>query len=895
MSSEICVLHVDDDRSFGQLVADFFAHTAADIRVLTETSAGAGLERLHEADDIDCIVSDYDMPGRNGIEFLDAVRDEFPDLPFILCTGKGSEEVASEAISKGATDYLQKGGGSEQYELLANRVRNAVEQYRSQHRAEEHERITRVIRDLNRALVYADSVDEIEHEVCTVLSDADPYVTACIAGVDPDTMRVEPRTWAGDDAGYFEELAMYVDEESPGRHAPGGVAYHDRMIAISQNIPEDSEYAPWQEAAVTRGFLSLIVVPLAYNGDLYGLLAVFADRSFAFDDTEKSLFRELGDDIAHAMHAKEMRTELQTTASRLEALFERSPDMINVHDTDGTVIRSNPQLCQQTGYTEDQLVGMKVWDFDRNLDPAAAHSLWDGMDAGDSLRVESEYQRTDGSTFPVEVHIRRLNIGGEDRFVAISRDITERKQHEQELQRTERRFRAILEDPNILAGVLDTDGTLLSQNKTALQYIDAGLGDVEGEPFWETPWWPAEMRPTIKDNIERAAAGEYVEYEADLTKPDGERYSVEGVIRPVTDDAGAVVSLIVSARDVTDRTVREKRLEAILEDTTAPLFMKDRDGEYLLVNEGFKQLFGLADVTVRGQTDAELLSPAVADAVRENDREVLRTGEPIEREEQITVEGEQRTFLSSKTPVYDIGTESDPADPVAVLGVATDITEQKQREQRLKRQNERFDELASVVSHDLQTPLATARGRAELAVETGDTEQMAQALNAIERVDRLREGLVTTLRTKEIVSETDVVDVERIGRDIWTTIQPSDAATLEVSDTPTVEADPAALRRLLENLFSNAVEHGSEAVTVRFGAIDGGFFVEDDGPGIPEQERENVFTPGYSTKRGGTGVGLASVRQIVVAHDWEIRITDGTAGGARFEITRTDVDSESSS
>jgi PAS domain S-box-containing protein len=122
----ITVLHVDDDPNFTELTEAYLTREDdADFDVLTETAASVALDRL-EAEPVDCVVSDYDMPGRNGLEFLDAVRDAYPDLPFILFTGKGSEEVASDAISAGVTDYLQKGAGSESYQLLANRITNAV-------------------------------------------------------------------------------------------------------------------------------------------------------------------------------------------------------------------------------------------------------------------------------------------------------------------------------------------------------------------------------------------------------------------------------------------------------------------------------------------------------------------------------------------------------------------------------------------------------------------------------------------------------------------------------------------------------------------------------------------------------------------------------------------------
>jgi signal transduction histidine kinase len=122
----IRILHVDDEQEFGELVQAFLQREDDDFEIITESSAPDGLARLH-SDDLDCIVSDHDMPEMNGLEFLESVRGSYPEMPFILFTGKGSEEVASEAISKGVTDYLQKGGSKEQYEVLANLIRNSLE------------------------------------------------------------------------------------------------------------------------------------------------------------------------------------------------------------------------------------------------------------------------------------------------------------------------------------------------------------------------------------------------------------------------------------------------------------------------------------------------------------------------------------------------------------------------------------------------------------------------------------------------------------------------------------------------------------------------------------------------------------------------------------------------
>ena len=133
------VLLVDDDPDVADLTAELLAREDDRFEIETAVTPDEGLARIRDGA-FDCVVSDYEMPGRNGIELLEAVRETRPELPVILYTGKGSEAVASDAISAGVTDYLQKESGTSQYAVLANRIGNAVDQYRSRQRVEESQK-----------------------------------------------------------------------------------------------------------------------------------------------------------------------------------------------------------------------------------------------------------------------------------------------------------------------------------------------------------------------------------------------------------------------------------------------------------------------------------------------------------------------------------------------------------------------------------------------------------------------------------------------------------------------------------------------------------------------------------------------------------------------------------
>jgi PAS domain S-box-containing protein len=244
-----------------------------------------------------------------------------------------------------------------------------------------------------------------------------------------------------------------------------------------------------------------------------------------------------------------------------------------------------------------------------------------------------------------------------------------------------------------------------------------------------------------------------------------------------------------------------------------------------------------------------------------------------------------------------------------VVATLSDVSDRKRRERELQRQNDRLEEFASIVSHDLQNPLSIAEGRLRLArlarqeceCECG-SEHLEHVERALDRMGLLIEDLLALAREGERVADFERVDLSTVVDDCWQNVDTREA-TLVVETERTLRADRQRLQQLLENLVHNAVEHGvttprsqahehdesvetaDEGVTVTVGDLDDGFYVADDGSGIPEDERRRVFDRGYTTSKDGTGFGLAIVEEVAEAHGWEVRVTASASDGARFEVT----------
>jgi len=328
------------------------------------------------------------------------------------------------------------------------------------------------------------------------------------------------------------------------------------------------------------------------------------------------------------------------------------------------------------------------------------------------------------------------------------------------------------------------------------------------------------------------------------------------------------------------RTEPKKRFRNLFEligDPVVEFEMVDNEPVVRTLNPAFNDVFGYEPESIIGESLNEFIVPseATAEAARFDERTAdgkYNSGVVT----RLTADG-PRDFLYRGVPYDRDGSEFG-------FAIYTDITERNRRKEKLRRQKQRLEEFADIISHDIRNPLNVAKGHTRML----NPDQAETILRNLDRIDAIIDDVLTVARTGQPIEQLETVGLDAIAEECWNHVDAPEA-TLNVADDCSIQADPGRLKQLFENLFRNAVEHGGEEVTVTVGACGpDGFYVADDGVGIAETDREDVFNRGYSTSTDGTGLGLSIIKSICDAHGWSVTITESDTGGTRFEISGAD-------
>ena len=897
MPDRIPVLLVDDDPDLREVTASFLEREVDRFAVETAPDAAAGLDVLADRE-IECVVSDYEMPGTDGLEFLAAVRERYAELPFILFTGRGSEEVASEAISAGVTDYLQKRGGTERYERLANRIVEAVEKRRAEREAEQAVGQFRAV-----AEGASDAIISIDTD--GVVRFANPAVES-VFGYAPEELEGEPLTTV-----------------LPERHRG------DHREAMERYLATGERSVDWSDVQFDALHRDGHEVPVSLS---YGEFTVEGKRQFVGvirDDTERERHR---------------------------AFIEHASDVVAVLSSDWRFQYLSPSCERVTGHAPSDLLGERSLDYVHPEDRETVETAFNELTAGESLpTAEYRFETADGEYCWLEsVGSERIETDGIEGYVVTTRDVSARKERE----RTLARLREWTRELNYTRRTAEAAELAV---EAVDDLIDAGLSGIHLRTDEGDRLEPAALGQSVPNLFETQpsydrdappgtrAALAWDAFEGGESVVIDELSSYEGleesspaeslVLRPIGDhglfvvsspepqeftDTDVLVAEILSGHleAALDRIERESRVERLHGATRTLVRADSREEIAERAVEAATEVLGFSIVTVRVHDEAagglvpSAVSPEAAELLPERETftpdggslnwRVFEAGEARMYDDIGTTDAlDADTALRSLLiiPIGEYGTiaigESEPGvfDGVdeylaGILATAAETAFQAEARTRrlaertaeLERQNDRLAEFAGVVSHDLRNPLEVARGRTELAREECDNEHLATVERAHDRMTALIDDLLTLAREGDPVTDAGPVDLGRVVDSCWRTVDTREGTLRDEADG-TIVADEGPLKQLLENLIRNAIEHGGEDVTVTVGTLPDGFYVADDGPGIDPARREEVFDAGHSTSQSGTGFGLRIVEQVADAHGWSVRAVESETGGARFEVT----------
>ena len=631
---------------------------------------------------------------------------------------------------------------------------------------------------------------------------------------------------------------------------------------------------------------------------------------------------------------KERERELREKQRFIEQALDTLDDLFYVFNVDGSLRRWNNRVVEVTGYTDSELDGKQVIEmFPEDEHSTVANAVQMAV-TGEKATVEADLLAADGQRVPYEFTGARLTdeTGEITGIVGIGRDLTERQQRDQRIQylqtlanelaqfsidflRTEER-----DIDTLINATLEKVGTLVDADRTYIFDVDHEAETLSNTYEWcskdvepqidtlqnlpqETlPWWTQKLKNF--DNIIIPKVPE-LPPEAEAEQELLQEQNIESlIVTPMISNDKLVgfvgfdwveeqdvwsdefINILCMVNELITTARRRKEREQELRELTRQyetLVRNFPDGAVYLIDTNLKCVraggdelsnVGLSLDDIEGTTPHDLFPAEIANELCHYYHEAFDgTASAFQQE----YEGEQ--YRIQTVPVRIDGEEIN-----YVMAVAQNVSERVENKRTLERQNERLEEFASIISHDLRNPLRVANGRLELIREECESDHIDDVGQALDRMDTLIEDLLTLAREGEQVGETEPVGLADVAKTSWQTVN-TEQATLETDTTQAIQADRSRLQQLFENLYRNAVEHGGDDVTVSVGVIDDGFYVADTGPGIPESDREEVFEAGYSTNEDGTGFGLRIVEQIADAHGWEIIVTESKGGGARFEIT----------
>jgi len=780
------------------------------------------------------------------------------------------------------------------------------------------ERLSRMYKTLghvNQAIVRCSDNQELYDRVCQIVVEDGGLLMAWVGLSDRESCGLKPSAFSGFEEGYLSAISISTDTVPTGL-GPSGKAVREGRHVVCGDIETDPAMAPWKEEALRRGYLSSASFPLFSGEGCIGALSVYAARRDFFDDETVALLVDLTEDISFAIKSLERDEELQRSQLRFKEVSEIISDFayscIEKPGGSFSLDWMSGAIEEITGYSMQEIMDRGCWKFlVHEADLAVFDRNVTGLVPGRTELFDIRICRKDGSVRWLQSSCKcdtKDSFSGSRRLVGACRDITQHKQAEKSLRRSEERYRNLFENHAAVKLLLDPEtGRIVDANQAAAKFYGWSRDQLTQMKIQQIN----NLLPEQTDReIEKVIENQRIRFEFCHQLADGSVKDVEVYSSKIELEGKEYIHSII--HDISERKQAEKQNKLLIsatEQSPVTVIITDCEGTIEYVNRKFSDLTGYSREETVGQNPRFQKSGNQSQDFYDNLWATIVSGrdwhgELVNKKKN----GEFYLVNASISPVRD-----ENGNITHFVAVQEDITERKRLEKelltlnreletRIQKRTADLESFTSMVSHDLRAPLRAisgfsrillddymsvldAKGRYLLDSVIENTKRMGQLIDdllsfsRVERSEIMHSDINMTALAKSVAYELLTADIR-------------DKISIRVESLPDAQGDGSLLRQVWVNLLSNAVKFTlpKESGLIEVGAIfkerEIVYFVKDTGVGFDSRYAHKLFDIFQRLHSAaafeGTGVGLAIVQRIIERHGGRVWAEGSQGEGATF-------------
>ena len=830
-SNPIHVLAVDDETDLSTLTKEFL-EMPGELEVDTVVSVREAMASM-ASKHYDAIISDYQMPEEDGIQFLKTLRSNGDKTPFILFTGKGREEVVIEALNNGADAYLQKGGEPvSQYVELGHRIMSLVRQRRSE---ETH----REVENRYRALV--------ENSPLAIFVNRDDQVVM----VNQECLRLFGATYPEELIGLPVFKLFHPD-------------CHTLIERRIERLRVHNETVPSNEEKIVR-----------------------IDGGIVDVEVSAAPFEEQGNNSIHVVlrdisDRKRTENALQESEERFRSLADNTFEGIGIN-IDGIFIDANQALSNILGYERGELIGMKPLDF---LTPESGKQAMEHVNQLFIGSYDAQAVKKNGDIIPVRLRGKEIIWKGKRARLSAVQDITEQKRTEEALRKSEERYRTYITHSSTPFVVVGGNDRFIEVNQATCDMLGFTREELLGMKVDQIVA-PEEVKVIRSGSAVLHNEGKATQ-EMRLQRKDGVLVSVIVEAVNLPDDSNMAFFTDITDLKLVEADLRKKTalFEAQVASSIDGILVIDENFKRIMVNQRIVELYNVPQRIMDIEDDIFLLQHVVSLTKYPEQflEKVAYLNEHVNETSRDEVEFRNGMVLDR----YSAPVLGKDGHYYGRTWTFRDITERKRVEGALMVANRKLNLLSSITRHDINNQTVALRGHLALLKIKHPNLAIDEQIKTIDRAAGQISAMIRFTKEYEDIGVHTPIwkEVRRLVEKGAGDMLLEDVSIInDVPEGTAIFADPLIVK-VFHNLIHNAIRHGGHVTTIRFSVEerDGvdAVVCEDDGTGIPKDIKTKIFTKGIGKDNG---FGLFLCREILAITD--ITITEeGEAGkGAKFVMT----------